>query len=55
MNTTTQISEEIKTAANAEKFSIREIDFEGEKNTVKIFTKEEAKRLAAALLEWADA
>jgi hypothetical protein len=51
--TRTQISDEIKIAATADKFSIRETDFEGEVNTVKLYTKEEARKLAQALLEWA--
>jgi hypothetical protein len=50
--TRTQISDEIKIAATADKFSIRETD-EGEVNTVKLYTKEEARKLAQALLEWA--
>lgn len=57
MNTVirTQISEEITIAATSEKFSIRETDFAKDQNTVKIFTKEEARLLAAALLDWANA
>lgn len=50
----TRISLSIETASTTEVFAIREIDYSGEKAVVNILEKDEARKLALALLNWAE-
>ena len=52
--TRTSISLSIDTTSTTDVFAIREIDYSGEKAVVNILEKDEARKLALALLNWAE-